>query len=188
MNFFKVSMLSILSILLLSFIACSSDDDASPSGSNFGDFQLDVSGDFNAQKSGFADFDGLEAFGSQTWEISMNDNNPSTVSLQFMLFSAIGEVNQPSPGTYEIGFESNSDSVFTAIYTHIPDGNFSETVEYSTLPTGDQVYGGTLVIETSNANVVSGSFDFTAAKVDDDFNVVGEISVSGEFNARKRMN
>jgi len=105
-----------------------------------------------------------------------------------MLVSTTEEVNQPSPGTYEIGFEANSSDVFTAIYAHIPGGNFSETVEYSTLPTGDQVYGGTLVIETSNANVVSGSFDFTAAKVDDDFNVIGEISVSGDFTARKRMN
>ncbi|MCH8534307.1 MAG: hypothetical protein LAT51_04485 [Flavobacteriaceae bacterium] len=186
----KIKKISIL-FITLSFVmfSCSSDDEGSPSSSNFGDFDLTVTGDFEANKSGFADFDGLDAFGSQTWEISMNDNNPSTVSLQFMLFSAIGDVNQPSPGTYEIGFEANSDSVFTAIYAHIPNGSFSETVEYSTLPhSEDMNYGGTLTITTSTDGRVSGNFQFTAAKTDNDFNVVGEISVSGEFNARKRMN
>lgn len=185
MNVFKLFALVVMS---LASTSCSSDDEGSSENLDFGNFELSVTGDFTQDTSGFADFDGLSAFGVNSWEISMNDTNPSTVSLQLSLVSSTGEVSQPSAGTYEIGFEANSSDVFTAIYVHIPDGNFFETVEYSTLATGDQVYGGTLIIETSNANVVSGSFNFTAAKVDDNFNVIGEIDVSGEFTARKRMN
>ena len=185
MNVFKIFALVVIS---LASISCSSDDEGSSENLDFGNFELSVTGDFTQETNGFADFDSLSAFGVNSWEISMNDINPSTVSLQLSLVSSTGEVSQPSPGTYEIGFDANSSDVFSAIYVHIPDGNFFETVEYTTFSTADQAYGGSLIIETSNANVVSGSFNFTAAKVDDDFNVIGEIAVSGEFNARKRMN
>ena len=185
MNLFKLCTATIFSALLIILVACSSDDKGSSDGTDFGNFQLTVSGDFEATKSGFADFDGLDAFGVQTWEISMNDNNPSTISLQFMLASSTTQVARPSTGTYEIGFDANSTSVFSAIYTHIPDGNFMASEEYSTLPEG---YGGTLTITSSSDNKVEGSFEFSVAKTDNNFNVVGDITVSGEFNARKRMN
>lgn len=185
MNFIKSTLTIILLSLFIGTTSCDSDDKGSSEGTDFGSFQLNVSGDFEATKSGFADFDGLDAFGVQTWEISMNDDNPSTISLQFMLASSTTQVTRPSTGTYEIGFDANSTSVFSAIYTHIPDGNFMASEEYTTLPHG---YGGTLTITSSSDDKVEGSFDFSVAKTDENFNVSGEITVSGQFSSRKRIN
>ena len=185
MNVLKLVALVVMS---LASTSCSSDDEGSSENLDFGNFELSVTGDFTQETNGFADFDSLSAFGVNSWEISMNDTNPSTVSLQLSLVSSTGEVSQPSPGTYEIGFEANSNNVFYAIYTHIPNGNFMQAVEYSTINEGETSYGGTLEIEESTNDLVKGSFQFTAASVDDNFNVIGEISVSGEFTAKKRIN
>ncbi|WP_293011560.1 hypothetical protein [Mongoliibacter sp.] len=177
--------LSSMLVLVLLLTACDGNDNGSDPTSNADDFQLEVSGDFQTTASGFADFDGMSSFGVNTWEISMNDNNPQSLSLQLMLTSSSSDVSRPSPGTYEIGFEPNSAAVFTAIYTHIPEGDFMASEEYSTLSEG---YGGTLTITSSSENRVEGSFNFSVAKTDDNFNVTGEIEVIGEFTASKRMN
>lgn len=189
MKYVKLTFLSILPLLFFSLTCCSSDDDSASNETNFGDFNLNVSGDFNATKSGFADFDKLDINTFETWELNMIDTNPQSLSLTLSLNSATSEINQPTPGTYEIGFEPNSNSIFSVVYTHIPDGNFSESVEYTTLPVDDNgSFGGTLTIETSNSEVVSGNFEFTVAKLDDNFNVDGTINVSGTFSARARQN
>jgi hypothetical protein len=177
-----------LSVILICFMflsgACSNDNGSDPiSGAD--DFQLEVSGSFQSTASGFADFDGMSSFGVNTWEISMNDNNPQSLSFQLMLTSSTSNVTRPAPGTYQIGFEPNSTSVFTAIYTHIPNGDFTASEEYSTLT---EEYGGTLTITSSSDNTVEGSFNVILAKTDDNFNVTGEIEVVGEFTASRRMN
>lgn len=176
----------ILYIFISIFIfSCGSDDEGASNANNFGDFQLSLNGDLSGSKNGFADFASMDSFGIQTWEISLNDNNPQTLSLQFMLSSATGNINRPEPGTYEIGFSANSDSVFLANYVNIPDGNFQDSEEYSTFV---ETYGGTLTIEASTDNIVAGSFEFTAAKEDDNFNVIGSIEVEGTFSATARQN
>lgn len=172
-------------LLVVLITACDSNNNGADPITNADDFQLEVSGDFQTTASGFADFEGRSAFGVNSWEISMNDNNPQTLSLQLSLNSSSSDVSRPSPGTYDVGFEPNSTSVFTAIYTHIPDGSFVNSEEYSTLSEG---FGGTLTITSSSENRVEGSFDFSLAKTDDNFNVTGEIEVKGEFTASKRMN
>lgn len=182
---------SIILVLLLSLISCSSDDDNPNNGQEFGSFELTVTGDIEATKSGFADFTQFNFSSLQDWSIDMFDPNGSsqTMDLSISTSSAVEDVSRPEPGTYDIGFSATDPSVFSAIYVHIPNGNFSESVEYSTLPISDDTsYGGTLTITTSTENTVSGSFEFTAAKVDDNLNITGEINVSGEFTANKRTN
>lgn len=180
----KLFLLLTITALALINYSCS-DDDESSGGSDIGDATITVSGDVQEQKSGMADFHHLTDLpgGMETWEISIHDFSPQTFSLQFMLTSATSEITQPGVGTYEIGFTPNSTSVFTAIYTHIPDGDFMNSTEYSTLWGGT----GTLNITTSNDNTVSGNFQFSASKVDDELNIVGTIEVSGEFTANKRQ-
>jgi len=180
----KLFLFLTLTTLALINYSCSDDDDSS-GGPDIGDATITVSGDVQGQKSGMADFHHLTDLpgGMETWEISIHDYSPQTFSLQFMLASATSEITQPGVGAHEIGFTPNSTSVFTAIYTHIPDGDFMNSTEYSTLWGG----AGTLNITTSNDNTVSGNFQFSATEVDDELNIVGTVEVSGEFTANKRQ-
>jgi len=184
MKYKKLFLLFTIAALALINYSCSNDDDNS-GGPDIGDATITVSGDIQGQKSGMADFHHLTDLpgGMETWEISIHDYSPQTFSLQFMLASATSEITQPGVGTHEIGFAPGSTSVFTAIYTHIPDGDFMNSTEYSTLWGG----AGSLNITTSNENTVSGNFQFSATEVDDELNIVGTIEVSGEFTANKRQ-
>ncbi|MGM0634529.1 MAG: hypothetical protein ACQESK_00575 [Bacteroidota bacterium] len=183
----KPIFLCLFVLLLLGFSACSSDDDSSsgPSSTDdLGSTNFVVTGDFEAEKSGFADFASLDLGSISTWEISTHDYSPQTFSLNFMLTSATNEVAQPEPGTYTIGFETNSTEVFHVVYTRIDDGDFSSAVEYTTWDSDS----GTLTIQSATENQVTGSYDFTAYYYDDAFNKTSEIQVSGEFAAKKRIN
>lgn len=185
----KLNLLHVLTFYLFTSVlaSCGSDDDSS-TNSNMGSFELTVTGDFEATKSGFADFDSLDAFSLQSWSIDMSDakENQQSMSLSLSASSAVQDVSRPTPGTYQINFSATDASIYNAIYAHIPNNNFLETEEYSTLPLSDGNYSGTLTITKSTEENVSGSFEFTAAKTDDDFNISGEITVKGEFNAYKR--
>jgi hypothetical protein len=163
--------------------SCSDDNDG-PEDISMGEANFTVSGAVEGEKSGQADFHHLTDLpgGLENWEISIHDFSPQTFSLQFSLSSS-NSITQPGTGTYEIGFEANSSNVFLAIYTHIPNGDFMNSTEYSTLWGG----AGTLTITTSNEDTVSGSFQFSATEVDDELNVVGTINITGEFTAKKRQ-
>lgn len=169
----------LVSIGLLVLLSSCSGDDSSSSG-NLNTVSIEVTGDFEAEKLGIADFGLIDIGSTNSWELNMSDINPQTFNLRFVLNSVNQAIQRPTPGTYEIGFETNSNSVFTAFYIDVPNGNLSESKEYTTL---DENYGGTLTIDSSDNDVVTGSFEFTAAHVDEDFNVIGEINVVGEFEA-----
>lgn len=68
-----------ISVILICFMflsgACSNDNGSGPNS---------MTGDFQSSASGFADFDGMSSFGVNSWEISMNDNNPQSLSFQLM--------------------------------------------------------------------------------------------------------
>src|SRR5690554_1875779 len=186
MNLKKVSTYLTAIVLALSFTACSDDDSSSDDNGNpdLGNASLTVNGDVEGQKSGMADFNYLEDLpgGMEEWEISIHDYNPQTFSLTLMLTSVNG-VSQPEPGTYDIGFDANNPSVFMAIYTHIENEDFMNSVEYNTLFDG----GGILTINSSTSETVTGTLEFTAHEFNDDFEIVGTITVSGEFTANKRV-
>ncbi|MCC5942511.1 MAG: hypothetical protein JJU37_13305 [Balneolaceae bacterium] len=179
--------------------ACSDNSSGPDLGGDFGQVSLTVSGDVQGEKSGQADFYGDEPGGQgiHYWELSFNDFSPQTYSLQLSL-TDFEEIQRPGTGTYEIGFDppnpfqERGEPVFFGIYTHIPNGSFSNAMEFETglFCTEESPRGGTLVITSSSSDAVSGSFSFKAANYDfdDSGNCIsqGEIEVAGEFNARAR--
>lgn len=165
-------------------ITACSDNSTGPDEPDLGNASLTVSGDVEGQRQGMADFNSLHVMNLYTWEILIHDYNPQTFSLDFMLLSN-EPIDRPGPGTYEIGSGTAEPTIFTASYSDVEDG-FTNSTEYSTL-FGE--YGGTLTITESSDEQVKGTFEFTAADIDlENDRVLGEISVSGEFTARQRIN
>ncbi len=191
---------SLITVIMIFGWGCSDNSSGPDLDNGMGQVSLTVSGDVQGQKTGQADFYGDEPGGQgiHYWELSFNDFSPQTYSMQLSLMD-FEEIPRPSPGTYEIGFDppnpfqEQGESVFFGIYTHIPNGSFSNAVEFETglFCTEESPRGGTLVITNSSSESVSGSFQFTAANYDfdDSGNCVlsGEVEVSGEFNARARQ-
>jgi len=177
----------ITTILFVGFIACDSNDDKNnaPNNSGLGEINFTVTGEVEGDFSGMADFHHFEMMNSETWEISGNNYDPQTFSLQFMS-GVVGDVaERPLPGIYTIGNTVKSD--YKSIFTHIPNGSFSNSTEYSSIY-GENSNSGTLTITTSNEETVNGSFEFTAYRVDNNLNIVGTIEATGEFTANKRIN
>ena len=164
------------------------DPDTGPEpGDDLGEVELTLSGDLDGVRAGMADFYGQEAAGLHLWEISMHDFSPQTFSLT-LIRSALDSVQRPDVGTYEI---DGNDTGFSAIFTHIPDGDFANVTEYADVLCRDEFgLGGTLTIETSSDELVTGRFQFTVADVDLDASgcvALGSIDVEGEFTARARL-
>ena len=195
----KILLLIIASFGLWSIPGCS-DSSSGPDLGDVGQVSLTVSGDVEGQKTGMADFYGDEpgGVGIHYWELSFNDFSPQTYSLQLSL-QDFEEIERPAPGTYEIGFDvpnpfgESGPPVFLGIYTHIPNGSFSNAVEYDTgiVCDDDTPQRGTLVISSSTSSQVSGTFNFTATSYDFDNSgncvILSEIEVVGEFSARARQ-
>lgn len=197
----KILIISItMTITLLLTWGCSDNSSGPDLGGDFGQVSLTVSGDVQGEKTGQADFYGDEPGGQgiHYWELSFNDFSPQTYSLTLSLMD-FDEIQRPGSGTYEIGFdtpnpfEERGEPVFLGIYTHIPNGSFTDAMEFETglFCTEESPRGGTLVITSSSSSEVSGSFSFKAANYDFDDSgnciVNGEIEVEGEFNARARQ-
>ena len=192
MNFFKNTSSIILAICIsFAFASCSNDDDKSsgPAGGTpnpaaaLGTVNLTISGDVEGQRSGIADFDIIDLGFMQTWDLNLYDHSPQTFDLSFVHMATDGSGGRPAPGTYEIGNSVSEQKVFWVDYTHIENQDFANSIEYSAM------YGqaGTLVITTSNEQLVSGTFEFTAHQYDDDsMEIIGTINVSGSFSAKKR--
>lgn len=181
MNKVVLFMTSLLSVSLMS---CGNDDNNS-SSSDFGEINITVTGQLEDNFSGMADFHQSEVLSTQVWEISGHDYNPQTFSIQLMDVGITDDAERPSPGTYSIGNTVNAD--YTVNFTHIPNGSFSNSVEYSTTY-GNNANNGTLTITSSTENTVKGSFECTAYRVDNNLNIIGTIQVVGDFTANKRIN
>ena len=166
-----------LSICLL-LVSCSNDDNPN-SGRIYG-YTLQVTGDIEAEKIGVANFSLVTLGGANSWELNMFDLDPQSMSLQLAISSNTQVIQRPEPGTYTIGDVDESNSVFTAIYVELPEGDINNAEQYNTKTEG---YGGTLVIEASDSGIVTGNFNFTAAQTDENGNVVKEITVNGDFEA-----
>jgi hypothetical protein len=196
---FKNSMFIFLFTLLFAmFLIISCDDDPASTDDDLGEGSVSVTGDINAEASGIADFWGIEdgPGGIHSWEIYINDYAPSTFSLQFMQVSQ-EPISRPQEGTYEVGlsvenpFDGNDERVFSGIYNHFEDGDYINPLEYSSFPcAGDPDFGGTLTIESSDSDMISGHFQFTAAhyEFDDSGNceILGTIELNGNFATVER--
>ncbi|MGO3706353.1 MAG: hypothetical protein ACTJGD_00815 [Mesonia hippocampi] len=181
---------TLITLFSIGLIACENDDNKNnpPNNSDFGEITLKVTGDLNANFSGMADFYHLKVSNTETWEISGHDYKPQTFSFNIMDIASYGSTERPSPGTYTIGSSTNAD--FSAGLTYIPDGDYINTIEYSTSLLADLAEPaenrGTLTITSSNEDTVKGHFECTAFRTDDELNIVGTIEISGEFTANKR--
>jgi len=178
----KFILLSVAFILALVMPSCSSSDDNNIT-SKLGEIKFSISGGIEANKEGIADFDKLDIMNTSTWELGGHDISPQTFSLYFSLLSANQSITRPQPGTYTIGFDVNNSDAFHAVYTHIEDGDFANSVEYTTW----EQNSGTLTIDSSSEDKVTGSFNVTLYKYDDTLNIEDEIQLNGTFSANKRM-
>lgn len=177
----KISLIFTLIISTI-FLSCSSDDDNNSHGnSELGSVTITLSGDLEGTRTGFADFHLQEVGSVHSWSLSFYDYNPQTFSSSLMI-AGLGGVSKPTPGTYEIGFAANDSNVFFGSFVNIENNDFGNAVEYSTFESV-----GTLTIETSTDERVTGHFEYTAHTDDDMGNISGTINVSGSFDAKKRI-
>lgn len=170
---------SLLIIAMVWGAACSDNSTDSGSGSP-GDSNLTVSGTVEGEFSGWALFNYTETMGGYSWSINMTDNQ--TYNLSLSISSVNDPINRPEPGTYVIGGGS---SEFLPIYTDIEAGGIGAGAdyEYSTLWEENT---GTLTIEESTEETVTGSFQFYAGQTDDDGNLINTITVEGDFTAKNQ--
>lgn len=184
MNYLKnISKFFVLGVLTLVMTACSNDDDDQNSGSD--DVSINITGDliYNVSGSGGFTLVSQEPGFMEVWAINMVNASPQTYSLDLLLKTNNGEIDQITPGTYYMGDEPTAQTpVFSAIYNHFPDGDFSNRVEFNTLLDGS----GVLVIESSTANQVKGTMEVTAHTYDASFQyITGTIEISASFTIYK---
>lgn len=185
---------------IMVFIGSCSDNSTGPDGSDdSGSATLTITGDFEAERTGFADFYASPELsgGMYYWQISIHDFAPQTFDLAIMRID-FNEIERPSVGTYEISeqipnpFSDDDEIIFFADYTHIVDEDFNNTTGYSTsLICPEFSAGGELNITSSSNSEISGNFEFSAHHIeyDSEGNCVLEssITVSGQFTANPRV-
>ncbi len=183
---YLLTMLFSLSVLFSCSDNASGPDDG-PSGR--GQASFTITGDISGQKTGIAEFYSFSAFGVHSWTIDIFDIGPSTFELSFVRVGN-SPISRPAPGNYSIGSDFLNSSGFTAFYTH---GTGNNATEYAPLFSGfcseNTEEGGTLTIENSSDDRVSGKFEFKASDYDFDESgnceVLGTITVKGEFDAKR---
>jgi hypothetical protein len=173
--------------VLLSCSDNSAGPDEGPSGK--GQASFTITGDITGQKTGIAEFYSFSAFGVHTWSIDIYDIGPTTYDLSFSRVD-LSPISRPATGNYTLNSDFMDTSGFTVIYS---TGSGNSAVEYTPIFSGlcpeltDE--GGTLTIENSSDDRVSGKFEFTASNFDFDASgncvVLGTITVKGEFEAKK---
>lgn len=168
--------------ILLVGLSCS-DNSTAPETDTPGESSVEVSGTIEGDYSGWATFTEAELpFDMHSWRINMTDNNSFKLSLSI---ESTGSISRPEVGTYTIGQTIGSNaSDFTAIFTDLASGGVGagSDFEYSTV--GSEETTGTLVIEESTENDVSGHFYFKGAgDIDENGNIIDPITTEGEFRA-----
>ncbi len=165
-------------LILSFFLTACSDNGNDPDVDTPGDATVTISGEIEGEHEGWGLFNQSELPQGEDWGIQLTNN--SSFHVQISLWSIDGSVTRPSPGSYTISSETSD---FTGIYTDLESGGIGAGAdyEYSTI---HEETGGTLIIESSTDEEVSGSFEFVAAHdTDEHGNVYGFVTVSGEFTA-----
>lgn len=185
---------ALISMALVAFISCSDsstdpDLEEEEEISESGEITLEITGDYEVEKTGTASFWGAgeSSFANDngnSWQILTSDEANGTISFRLdFIFIYDDAVSRPEPGTYPVGGGGDADSpVFSAAYV-----NTESTANYISF--GAEMCGieeeyshtGTLTLETSTPELVSGSFDFEAYYCWDDN--VETVTITGEFTA-----
>lgn len=191
----KRIILLLITINLAGFISCSdntTDPELEENLSGPGEVTLEITGDFETEKKGTAMFWGAgessfdNDYGS-SWQILTSDesSNPFTFRLDFIFIYPDELVSRPEPGTYPIGEASFGDAespVFSAVYVNVEESS-------SFLSFGAEMCGveeeyshtGEMVIESSTAENVTGSFEFEAYFCSG--GNTDTVTINGEFTA-----
>lgn len=178
---------TLLLILLFGLLSCSDNSSGPDENEEEGETSITITGDFDAEKTGEANFKGEQNIG-KTWAINIYDEFPQTFHVFFQTGNPFGtdQATRPGPGTYSIGFDESDNSIFSAEYTaYSNDGELHYTT--NTDLCGESAHDDTLTIESSTAESVEGSFEFDAVfyTVDGDLQCDYDriITVSGQFKA-----
>lgn len=175
---------ALLPLFLLVAGGCS-DSTSGPDGDSgsVGQATFELSGAISGERSGFAQFGGIEVSGLHMWSITVSDGGSATFSLTISISSA-DPFDTPAPGTYPIGMPTLDPSIFSADYADTREGLIAPP-HYTTIPAGTQ---GSITITQSTEGEVSGTFHFNAVHVDSSTNeALGEIvATNGAFTATPR--
>jgi len=170
---------------LMTFMSCSDDSSGPGDLDDLGEASMNVSGDIDTNHSGQADFWSMQFSGINTWEIHMNDFNPQTFSLTFLLTS-MEAIERPEAGTYELDELEG----FSVIYEYIEDQDFENAREFSNVFCDDSD-NGTLTISSSSDSEIRGSFNTTISEYDIDNSGqcvnLGTVNITGNFRATQRI-
>ncbi|MEX0778822.1 MAG: hypothetical protein WD037_03760 [Balneolales bacterium] len=191
-----------LSIILLLFglMSCSdvsTDPELEEKEENTkGTVSFAITGDYEIEKNGNATFWGAgeSSFNNDnghSWQLLTSDEHypdPGvlTFRLDFIFLYPDEDVSRPEPGEYPIGSSASAESpdspVFSASYARVEDasGYFSHGAEMCGME-DEYSHTGTLTIETSTPELVSGSFDFEAYFCTNENTET--VSITGEFTA-----
>ena len=173
-----------LAILMALTISCS-DNGSNSTGPDeiFGSISMTVTGAIDAVHECDNRASCVVSFGEviteigsttiYTWQIEAGDFT-TFLPFGFSSTSFNSPVNRPAPGSYTLG--SGMAPSFEAGYSNI-EGGLNDDFSFETT---DSV-GGTLVIETSTSERVTGSFEFDAIHIDEGDNRT--ITVTGTFEA-----
>src|SRR5690554_3353676 len=191
MNLLKQKCSFLLMLFILSALISCSDNDKNidpPSEpelkSALGSASLNFSGEIEGQHKALADFDDLYIGKRNTWKITMQDYSPQTFEVTIFKMSSTGGAARPVPGTYEIGGNLSSPNVYWATVVLRESESISEVIEYSSMV--DKT--GTLIIDASDDEAVSGSLEFTAHQYDPvSLEVLNTTTVTGSFIAKQKI-
>lgn len=173
--------------ILLGGLSCS-DNSTAPDNDTPGESSVVVSGTIEGEYSGWATFNKADLpQDMQSWSIDMTDNSTFTLSLSI---ASTGSISRPEAGTYTIGHSIGFDSSdFAAIFTDIETGGVGAGADYEYSTVGSEETTGTLVIEESSDNEVSGHFSFNGAgEIDENGNIIDPVTIEGEFRAVNQEN
>ncbi len=183
------SQIIFVSTLLLISTSCSDDDDngntnPTPSGHG-GSATFVIDGALSGEMTGVADFKPFEMSGIHTWNINILDQGPVSYTI------SIGQtgsepIARPEPGTYTLGIDNPinpSGDIYTTSYAHYGESQATQ----DSYAVGLDNTSGVMVITTSTDNLIEGTFEFSAARFDDDGNIQTINVAEGEFSAVPRQ-
>lgn len=165
--------LVLLLLIALSVVACGGDGPTGlgPGGTDLGSFEVSYDGDASGTISGPAFFLGNEIESGDRTIVSF-----SVIGVEIENeedgFGLTRLERQPEPGTYDIHDASTDDP---------PEGSFGLFVEEDTNSLSVQSTDGTLTIDRSDADRVTGSFDATLVGFRSGTEVT--VSATGTFEA-----
>ncbi len=186
--------LFLITISLMMITNCSDNvsgtDDPDKPGSH--NLEFSISGDVEDEKTGIIGFFGAgeSSFANESdhmWQLLSEDSDPGpqTFRLDFIYMDLDEKVSRPVPGTYDVGsisYTEDPDSpVFTVSYV-----NTQQSIAYSSafaeICGEEYAHTGTLTIDTSTEELVTGKFAFDAFACDQG-SISATINLTGEFTA-----